>query len=424
MQSQRSTNTTLTVSTAVIPLGVLACALAFVTVLFWHTPGTDDMVIWREWTDNLQRVGLVSGFGANKADYPPLASVILFASSTLGEWIGLDTFSAIKASLVVFMALTLLAAWLWTRSVLLVLVLIAVLCLNSIALGYLDIYFAPTLLLALWALQRRHLILFACAFVVTCMIKWQPLILAPFLALAVLPPHQPNLWQRNGRTRILASVILPTATLLALLLTWFGPVPVFHAFRIALRHPVLSGNALNLNWIITHFLHVQYPDQFGGLVNGQATYIITTSPQITVAPRILFAAVYGLTFVAAALYAKTFVTLVQFMLIGYLAYFTFNTGVHENHLFLTGLIAFVLAACESSHRITLTALGLISNMNLIMFYGFDGRGLPVSRAVAPAGDLALWMAMCNVGLFVWIWGRTVAQVLRQAVRPGPQRAVR
>ena len=34
---------------------------------------------------------------------------------------------------------------------------------------------------------------------------------------------------------------------------------------LGMMSTTLSGNALNLNWIVTHFLHIWGPNQFGGL---------------------------------------------------------------------------------------------------------------------------------------------------------------
>jgi hypothetical protein len=57
-----------------------------------------------------------------------------------------------------------------------------------------------------------------------------------------------------------------------------------------------------------------------------------------------FVAFYVWAWVASVRQPKSFGRLLRFSLVGYLAYFTFNTGVHENHLFLAVIVAVALYA--------------------------------------------------------------------------------
>jgi heme/copper-type cytochrome/quinol oxidase subunit 3 len=64
----------------------------------------------------------------------------------------------------------------------------------------------------------------------------------------------------------------------------------------------------------------------------------------------------GRSFYAVAVFAfmkreKTLTNLIRYSLAGYLAYFIFNTGVHENHLFLAAILSSILCWQDRSHAI-------------------------------------------------------------------------
>src|SRR5262249_40600305 len=86
-------------------------------------------------------------------------------------------------------------------------------------------------------------------------------------------------------------------------------------------------------------------------------------------------------------------------ILGYLAYFTFNVGVHENHLFLPIILGLFLAAQNRSYLPLALATALIANLNLLVFYGIDGKGLPFDRVVGI--DLSVVLAVLEVVFFLW-----------------------
>ena len=166
-------------------LSVRACAVLFLaalTLLFAPFPGTSDLgSFWLPWMGNLDARGLVRGYAANSGDYPPGSAIVLTIALRLGDLVAVDHFTALKWSILIFLSISSLLFWLWTRRFLLTAGLHLALLLNSLALGYIDIYFAPWLIGALWALQTRRLVTFAVCFTVACLTKWQPVLLAPFV---------------------------------------------------------------------------------------------------------------------------------------------------------------------------------------------------------------------------------------------------
>jgi hypothetical protein len=199
-------------------------------------------------------------------------------------------------------------------------------------------------------------------------------------------------WRQIDFKRLSLQVGLPALLILILTVFAFGAGPMWESLNRAFSHNFLSGNALNFNWIITHFLHVFYPRQFGPLIN---------------VPRLLFLLTYAVALVSFFRREKTFEGLLRFALSGYLAYFIFNIGVHENHWFIAVLLATILFWVKSDHLFLMLSLILMSTINLFLFYGVDGRGLGFSRLITPTLDSALALSIFNVGFFLVFWGVTV-----------------
>ena len=116
------------------------------------------------------------------------------------------------------------------------------------ALGDLDIFFAPILVFALWALQCRNVLLSTLLFTIACLVKWQPVILAPFVAVYLLRIGKLADFKHLDFKVLLGRVVLPCALTLSLCLGIFG-IEMAFAFGRAGFHAVLSGWALNLDWV-------------------------------------------------------------------------------------------------------------------------------------------------------------------------------
>lgn len=394
-------------------LKVFQTVLLFLFVIitglgFLHSPGTFDVNDWQVWAKNADTEGLAAGFKANHENYPPLATVILVSALKAARLFGIGSFDSVKLAIFLFLCLTSFVFWLWTRDLLITAILHLSLLLNSVALGYIDIFFAPSLILSLWALKERKLTLFAVAYTVACLTKWQPLIIAPFIVLYILNISQIGQWKQIEFKRLLLKILLPVAMILVAIFCIFGVDEVaLSLFRITSMHPYLSGNALNLNWITTHFLHVFYPDRFGGLINGEASFIVNTSPKLTVIPRLLFFFSYTIALLVLFKREKMFENMLIFSLLGYLAYFVFNTGVHENHLFIAAVLSVVLFWVNRKRVLIMLILILTNNMNLFLFYGIDGTGLKFNRTMGGLVDAALLFAFINVIFFSCLWLATI-----------------
>lgn len=369
-----------------------------------NAPGTVDTPIWLEWMDVLHAHGLRAGYPLPRPEYPPLAFVLLWLVERAGHALGLAHFDALKLSLLVALWLTTGLVWVWTRRASLAALGQAALLLNAVGLGYLDVYGAPALLACLWALQARRPLLAAVALSLSVLCKWQPLLVLPLLLPCALAAGD----LRRSVGRRLAG--LTAACLAPLLLTMglFGWEPL-RAFERTLHHPQLSGNALNFNWLFTWALHVLAPQRFGKLAQGRVFIVETRDFALLLGPRLLFALGYG-----AALWrawrdprAQTLAGALPLATIGYAAYFMFNPGVHENHIYVGALLALASAWIVPREWPRLRVWVAFASVNQALFYGLAGAGLGTSRVVfgldasLPLAAFALAAFAAHHRRYVW-----------------------
>jgi len=375
-----------------------------VAVSFFFSPGTGDVSIWGNWIREISSYGLIGGFAHSGTDYPPLAFILLAGVSRCAQVFGVTEFLVLKCSILLFLFVTSACFYWFTRNLILTAGLELALILNSVGLAYLDIYFAPFLIAGLFCLQRGNLNLGLVLFAISCFTKWQPLLIAPFVCLYLLAATKARVSEDH---RIKAQIIpfAFAASIVALpLLIIFG-WKVFDSLQRAMtRHAFLSGYALNFSWLQTWALHLLQPDKYGPLQNGAIDIFLTREPIVVWPDKILFYVSYGAILSAFARQPKTFARLIVYSMLGYMAYFTFNTGVHENHLFLVCCLAWMLAFIEPKQLLRCINLTIAANANLFLFYGVFGQRLnPVLAGI----DVTLLFAVANLCLFIGFLIHTV-----------------
>jgi len=370
-------------------------------VPFFPYYGTGDVDRKLKWMGDIRAYGLVGAYRRIRDQYPPLTLVLLDAVRLGGGTLHLTNFTAFKLSLVVLFALTGAVFLAWRRDLLLTAALLLAILPNTLALGYTDVYFAPTLLLALAALRQRRFVAFSLLLAVTCLIKWQAAIIAlPLLFAAVrlaLAAPEASATASRLPLRRLTAIVLPGLTVTAGVLAVFGGA-VFASLKHGFDERFLSANALNALWLLTQALHFAAPQRYGGLPTGVHGTIQSTDWHLTLGPKLVFAVAYLFTLVRLWRDAPTFANTLRWSLAAYLAYFAFNTGVHENHLFTAVVLAAALAAEGGGwERGVFVTVAVAANLNLVLFYGL--RGEP--RAPLPLVGLLDWstvLALVNVAL--------------------------
>jgi hypothetical protein len=371
--------------------------VSLIALGFFSSPGTDDVLIWKAWMEQISDSGLIDCYANGDADYPPLSFVIMAGVVKCAAVFGATPFVVLKFSLFVFLLATAACFYCFTRNLIFTAALELALILNSVALGYLDIYVAPFLMTGLFFLRRGNLNIGFVLFAISCMTKWQPLIIAPFVCLYVLGDAENSPLDRSSKlkTRVVPFVLAAGIVAVPLLLI-FG-WKIFDSLHRAMTfHIFLSAYGLNLSWIHTWILHLAQPEKYGALQNGVIDIFQTRDFSVIWPEKILFYCSYAILLIVFFRQPKTFQRLIIYSILGYMAYFIFNTGVHENHLFLACCLGWILAFIDSGQLIRCINLSIAANANLFLLYGAFGQHLnPVIAGV----DITLLFAVANICLF-------------------------
>jgi len=381
--------------------------LLILGVTYLYTPGTSDLEYWVIWANNSDKYGLVEGYSKNNLDYPPLTSVILYFSVQISKPFDLNTFKSIKISIFIFLLIACFIFWLYTKSFFFTAILYISLFLNSVMHAYVNIYTAPSLILAFWALDKQRITLFAVAITITSLIKWQVLIITPFIAVYFFNIESINKWKNINFKSLFKQILIPASLVLISVGLIFNFYEIYKAFNKALENKYLSGLALNLNWMYTYILHILNPNQFSELTNDPWSMCIRTGElNITLLPRIIFILVYSTLLLKFLTVEKKFENLILYSVLGYLAYFLFNIGVHENHLFLTVIMSILLLWLDAKHLTLAVVVIFLFNVNLWIFNGFEGSTLGLNRGIWPVSFV---LSFLNLVLFITLINKYIYQ---------------
>lgn len=393
---------------ALAPLAALV-VLSALGFYFVRLPGTEDVsVFWLPWTNLILEQGLVRGYALAQSDYPPGAFLFLRAVAGLALPLGIGTTLALKSALALCAFLNAAILYLWRRQFWPSAAFALALLLSGAALGYLDVVWLPPLLLCLWALSTGRLVAAGACFAVSVFIKWQPIILAPFLALQIGRLHRRSAAGWRDRLRDPGRFALGAALVSAPMLLAFPPAEILRAFTRAGEHPGLSYQALNVNWIIQH-IHYHSAGHAG---SGLLPFLQGLPMPLIVWPRRVFYLLFAILLGLQAWRGRDFPDFLWFALTGFLTYCTVNNGVHENHLFLVMALAFVIAAGPGSRAWLPAAFAaLTANVNLFVFYGLAGDP-PFYRPPynsAPLDAFLLGWSALNFLFFGYCWYRCLRE---------------
>ena len=331
--------------------GAVAASSIALSILGWSAPGTEDVAdIWLPWMDAVARHGLIKGYAEIGGDYPPAAAALLFAARRLLP--AASDLTVVKALLATAQLISTLLFAAFCRRTGPSLCFVAAVALSASSLGYLDILFTAPLVVALFAALDKRPALSATAFTLTCLVKWQPLILLPFL----LP-----LWIEQARKVSIGHIALaagPSLAICAAIALGFWPA-IWLAFGQAFAHGIWSADALNLPWLLQ-------------VAVGLSPQVMEVPDRAILALRLLFAAIYLPLVVRALSRRGSAEDTLTHALAGFATYFMLAPSVHENHLFTAMVLAFVLWARDPSKAWPALGIALFANLNLVVFYGLAG----------------------------------------------------
>jgi len=398
---------------------IALASLLLLALLLAALPGTTDVNVWKMWVDALNRLGFVQGFteGEGHILQPPLGMLLLMLAHNVAPWLRLPDhiwpaagLTSFDLSLWLALVASMMAVFHMTRNAWLAVVIVAAFLLNGVVYGYFDIYCVPFWLLGMHAITEDKVGRAAFLMLVAVLIKWQFLVFVPFVGLYFLR----GLFQSPMEFRTIARramPYLPAVLLLAATLLLLGRGSMLSLARGA-AHDTLSGYAMNLGWILTWAMHVVWPDSYGPLQDGYIEVIRTRDTRVLGLLKVLFYSSFALALWRQWRAPSTPENLWRFMLAGYLAYFLFNKGAHENHLVPTMLVAGYMAWREAKWIPVAIVFVAFTNLNMFFFYGLDGVDRGTLRVVWGI-DGSLPLAM----MYVVVVGLIYLKMLKRETVP-------
>jgi len=218
----------------------ITCVFSFSLL---RSRGEVDIEAWLLWINNISEHGLINGYIANKDMYPPFTNVIFSLVLKFSALTNISVLVSLKLFIFGSLLITSLIFLAWTKNWLL-----------AMALSYIDIFIAPFLLISLYALYNRNFLLFTIFYFINVMIKWQGIIILPFILLYILNISSLKEIKNIIWGKIASQIVLPSVVLVVFVFMIFGR-EVYDTFDRAMKEDMLSGYALNLSWIITRIVY-------------------------------------------------------------------------------------------------------------------------------------------------------------------------
>ena len=417
----------------------LMLAITFVlSGLLVRAAGTGDVSAFVRWGSLGQEYGLVQGYkvmvdrwpetvlggnwSAGGGEYPPLGFAWLYLLSNLADAIfGGPHYAAFKIAVLAFSFISTGMIWLLSGSVALAAAYQAATILSAPGLGYMDVVPAPFLIGALWAIRKDRPVPGFVLFLLSILLKWQSLIIAPFLLLHMLEISdlrsigrafvKPVTWQLGAA--FLITVLCVGAV--------FGASPL-RAFHWGLLHPYLSGNALNIPWVATFVVRLLFSPDFA---IGKELPLITWPQPYLLPFRLIFFALFILIVLRFVRVERTFTNCLLFSVLGVVTYGVWNSAVHENHWFVALVPAFILVveAKDCPARWISILVAVMLNVNLFVFYGIAGQEV-VSRAVGIDLSVILALIYGAIWLLLLSYAWSIRPVTAPLLFPMKRRAAR
>ena len=323
-------------------MGLLLLVLTVIlSLIMIHSPGTDDVAAFLYWTEVVYQNGLAAGYTKVIDDpiigdlhyfYPPLSFAILYIARAFGNAVALSPLISFKVMILTFQLVSAGIILLLSGSYSVAAAFNASLLLSGVGLGYMDVCVAPPLILAFWAFQSKRNVLGTALFLIACLIKWQPLVLVPFIGIYLFQISDLRSWRDAVGGLLFWKIVILVSATIALLSLLFGFAPE-RALGYAMKCGFLSGNALNVPWVADFFYKFLFSHSF----SPQAELGASTPGSMYLLPfRTIFWIIFGVVLMRAISSEGSFGNFLLFAIVGFLTYIMWNSGVHENHLFCSG----------------------------------------------------------------------------------------
>ena len=333
--------------------------------------------------------------------FPPGHALIFYAFSFVFPVKFFGDLLALKSLIMLFYVAT-LGAYIWfTQSVgtlrvgrIVLYFSLFSLILNTQGLAYTDVLNFPFLIVSILYILQKKYFLSGCLFSISCLMKWQPIILLPVVFVYLV--FNPQTSRNFSRAMKFMGGLLTSVMLLYPFTSQIGS-GLFLSLRNAITHT--ATYALNPQWIVQN------------LPISQVAVPVYGSPTSVWAgiQLVVFTLSYGLVCWNMFRYTHKETRDEYFLhalLLALGTYYLFSFGVHENHFILGSVIALLIYA----HRPTkinygiLRVVDLVNSINMFVFYGFTGVSLFAPHKQGIDGTVILAIIISSSALiYLWRW---------------------
>lgn len=402
----------------------LVVVMVLIILALIPADGSSDHVSWTQYA--VASIAYPNPFRAYTdviLQYPPLSIVIISVfANTWKSIIGLsaDYTIAIKLSILTFYILlvgyllrfkipSLQRYKLFTLDKLIIILTTFSLIIQTQGLADINIYIIPSLFASILLLFKKKYLLSGIMMGFTLSIKWQPAILLPLFVITLM--HSRGDIKKNLRRLITFTfgfLIIPIISWFMVLIQpggYFATVRAFEFFGT--DNLLLSGQALNINWVATYIVHIFDPVTYGSLQ--QMDYLNRQIP-IFSAPWILRGQFFIVMTLAIIIFywrlkRKDIVTFLCAAVMIFFSHHQLNKSAYEKHLFY--VMALMLFLClirpTLGNRRLLVLFDIMVIMNLIFFYGTAGTG-PMNRLFF-GFDITIIFSIYYFIIYLWVMKR-------------------
>lgn len=401
-----------------IILGLAVLSLPMI-VLF-PNKGTSDMGVWLEWTSHIDRWGPLNAYSIintdddyENTDYPPISFINLWLALKAAAVGSVSWMIGIKIIILVYYlatwaAIIYLSTFIKRRSIEMSVLVGSGLFLaglyfvvSSQALGYLDITYAPYIVISLLLFAQRRYLLSGAFWALAILVKWIAVLMVPAFLFYFI--NEKGRWYQIDRFpmfKFFGSVLLVVSLLfIGFWLNNISLLALVESLRKAFIRMSLSSGALNFNSIINYLIELKYPDTYETVIRNNFHIFQLFS-------IVIFLTVIILILKSFLKRRKDMGSLLQTSLMISWSYFIWRTAVHENHLFITVLAALCLAVLYTnwSNIRQYLFLNFIGLANFVVYFGFPIRDgsilIPDSFKVILGVKLAVLLAVFHVLIYL------------------------
>ncbi len=355
--------------------------------------GTGDHVSWTQYAlASIEYPNPLRAYTEVVLQYPPISIVIIsFFANAWKNIIGISQDYAIAIKLSIFTFYVLLVGCLLKFTVpaikryslsvvdkLLIVLTTFSLIIQTQGLADINIYVVPSLFASIFFLFKKKYFLSGLMMGLTISIKWQPLILLPLFAATLFNRNDFLVSFKKLRSYCVGFILIPTIVWLLVLTLPNGISVTLRAFDfISTDNLMLSGQALNLNWVATYILHIVDPVKYFSLehleyLNRQ----IATEDVHWFLRGYLFLIAWVVIVIRYWLKQKK--DIVNFLSASLMIFFShqqLNKSAYEKHIFYVVvfmLFLYLLRPTIGNKRL-LVLFDIMVIMNLVFFYGTAGQ---------------------------------------------------